>query len=261
METNYYNKQYFNSAIFEYDYVPVAEAILKQYAPKTVIEFGCGNGELSKALSKAGIAVTAIDGYANPDFGGYDNISFYKIDLNDPTEVGNFLSSQIKTFDVAICMEVAEHLTPAVSESLIDSLTSAADVVIFSAAIPEQDGDGHINCRDRFFWHEQFEKRNFFLKDTIRSQIRDNAAVGRWYALNTVDYVKSSGAPSIQEYRQLVANLVKSESAAASHFYLANRKLEYKNQLLKMDLIWSAYKLRNRIKKFFGKPINPFDKY
>lgn len=258
---SYYDKQYFNSSIFECDYLPIAEAILIQYGPKSIIEFGCGNGELSKAVANAGITVTAIDGYAKPDFSGYDNITFYRIDLNDPITVENFLTIQNQKFDVAICMEVAEHLDPAVSKILIDSLTSAADVVIFSAAVPEQDGEGHINCRSRSFWHEQFEKNNFLLKDSIRSQIRNNEKVGRWYALNTVDYVRSAGNPSIKDYQNLVANLVASESAAASHFYLANRKLEYKNQLLKMDIIWKAYEFRNFIKKLFGKSANSFDKY
>lgn len=258
---NHYNKQYFNSSIFEYDYLPIANAILKQYDPKSIIEFGCGNGGLSKAFSNAGIAVTAIDGYATPDFSGYDNITFYKIDLNDPIALGDFLATQIQKFDLAVCLEVAEHLDPGVSAALIDSLTSAAGVVIFSAAVPEQDGEGHINCRNRSYWHKQFEKNNFLLKDSIRSQIRDNEKVGKWYALNTVDYVRLTGEPSIADYQSLVANLVSSESAAASQFYLANRKLEYKNQLLKMDIIWKAYKFRNFIKKLLGKPTNPFDKY
>ncbi len=258
---NYYNKQYFNSSIFGCDYLPIAEAILKQYGPKSIIEFGCGNGDLSKALANADIAVTAIDGYATPDFSGYDNITFYKIDLSDPIALGNFLATQNQKFDVAICMEVAEHLDPDVSKALIDSLTCAADVVIFSAAVPGQDGEGHINCRSRSYWHVQFEKNNFLLKDSIRSQIRNNEKVGRWYALNTVDYISTAGNPSIKDYQNLVANLVASESAAASHFYLANRKLEYKNQLLKMDIIWIAYQFRNFIKKLFGKSANPFDKY
>lgn len=261
MAHNYYNKKYFTSAIFEYDYIPIAEAILKQYDPKSIIEFGCGNGELSKALAKAGIQVTALDGYSTPDFGGYDNITYYKIDLNDPIALRDFLATQNQKSDVAICLEVAEHLNPGVSAALIDSLTSAADVVIFSAAVPQQDGEGHINCRNRTYWHGQFEKNNFLLKDSIRSQIRDNEEVGKWYALNTVDYVRLNEEPSIADYQGLVANLIASESAAASQFYLANRKLEYKNQLLRMDIIWKAYKFRNFIKKLFGRPANPFDKY
>src|SRR5690242_12854298 len=153
MDKNYYNDQYFNSEIFDFDYVPIAEAIMRQYAPASIIEFGCGNGELTKALSKKGASITAIDGYAHPNFNNHDNISFFKIDLNNSVVLKKFLATQNQKFDVAICMEVAEHLNPDVTESLIDSLTSSADVVIFSAAIPGQGGEGHINCRNRVFWH------------------------------------------------------------------------------------------------------------
>lgn len=256
----YYTSSYFNSEIFDYNYSIIAQAIINEYQPKRVIEFGCGNGELSKALSNAGVEVTAIDAYSTPNFTEYENINFYQVDLNDTDAVMDLLKVTSTKFDLSICMEVAEHLNPDISEFLIQSLTSVADVVVFSAAIPEQDGDGHINCRDRYFWHEQFEKNNFYLKDTIRSQIRNNIKVGRWHALNIVDYVRLTGEPTLQDYRKLVAKLVQSESGAASHFYLANRKLDYKNQLLKMDLIWYAYNFRNLVKKLIGKPINPFDK-
>jgi uncharacterized UPF0146 family protein len=256
-----YNNLYFNSSIFGYNYVPVAEAILNQYNPKSVIEFGCGNGELSKALAKWGIEVTATDGFANPDFGDIDNITFLKIDLNDPESIEKYLTSINGKYDVAICLEVAEHLLPSISEMLICLLTKVSDVVIFSAAIPGQDGEGHINCRSRTFWHEQFEKNNFFLRDSIRSQIRDSADVGIWYALNAVDYVRLTVEPTIEEYKNTISNLVASESAAASQFYVTNRKLEYKNQLLRLDIIWKAYKFRNMLKRLLGKHPNPSDKY
>jgi len=43
---NYYNKKYFDSNIFQYDYESIAKAVIDTYSPKTIIEFGCGNGDL-----------------------------------------------------------------------------------------------------------------------------------------------------------------------------------------------------------------------
>lgn len=253
--SNYYNPAYFDSAIFNVDYAPIAKAILKEYHPKTLIEFGCGNGELSKSLSQQDdqIHITAIDGYATPDFTKHKQIEFKKIDLNEPASVQAYLTSLNKKFDVAICMEVAEHLKPEVSGALIDSMTSVADAVIFSAAVPHQDGEGHINCRNRIFWHQQFEKNNFMLRDTIRSQIRHNPGVAKWYALNTVDYKKAHHPPTIEEYKTLVNNLVESESEASSNFYFVSRGIHYKNHLLQLDIIRQAFRLRNFIKKLVGK--------
>lgn len=261
MPENYYNQQYFSSNIFDYDYAPIANAITEQYAPKSVIEIGCGNGELSKLLSRKGVAVTAIDGYSAPDFSEDNSVKFYKVDLNDANAVKNFFTSVKQKFDIAICMEVAEHLKPEVSEQLIESMTAVSDIVIFSAAVSEQGGDGHINCQNRLFWHKLFEKNHFFLRDTVRAKIRKNPKVGRWYALNTLDYTRINNAPTIEDYQSLVTNLVESESEASSHFYLTNRRLNYKDQLLNLGLIKATFTIRNFIKKMMGRKALKYDSF
>ena len=251
--SNRYHSQYFDSGIFNFDYAPIADAIIKSYQPKTVIEFGCGSGQLSKALAAQGVSIVALDGYATPDFAGFPSIQFYKADLNNPASVKKFLKDLNQSFDLAISMEVAEHLQPEVSEDLIKMMTSVAGAVVFSAAVPEQDGDGHINCQTRSFWHKLFQDNQFQLKDTIRKQIRENPKVGKWYALNTVDYVKIDKPISTDEYQQLINNLVASESEASSNFYYANRRADYKGQLLQFPLVNSAFNFRNFLKKMVGK--------
>jgi hypothetical protein len=42
-------------------------------------------------------------------------------------------------------LEVAEHLKPDRAGSFVADLCSASDVVLFSSALPGQDGDGHQN--------------------------------------------------------------------------------------------------------------------
>ena len=106
----YYNQNYFSSSIFQYDYSAIADAIIEQYKPKSIIEFGCGNGELSMAFAARGVLVEAIDGYSSPDFKHYPNIRFSKVDLNNIEDVNIFLSSLGKKFDISMSFEVAEHL-------------------------------------------------------------------------------------------------------------------------------------------------------
>ena len=50
-----------------------------------------------------------------------------------------------RSFDLAISLEVGEHLPPACEETLVASLARIAPVVLFSAAVPQQGGNDHLN--------------------------------------------------------------------------------------------------------------------
>src|SRR5262245_29998610 len=46
-------------------------------------------------------------------------------------------------FDLAVCLEVGEHLTPGRAESFVGDVCRLSDTVLFGAAIPGQGGAGH----------------------------------------------------------------------------------------------------------------------
>jgi hypothetical protein len=59
-------------------------------------------------------------------------------------------------WDVVLCLEVAEHLRPEDGPLFIEVLSNLAPVVIFSAAVPGQGGEGHVNCQEKAYWQQQF---------------------------------------------------------------------------------------------------------
>jgi hypothetical protein len=67
-------------------------------------------------------------------------------------------TTDIRTFDLAICLEVAEHLPPEAAEGFIDSLTRLAPVVLFSAAITFQVGNQHLNGQWPDYWATLFRR-------------------------------------------------------------------------------------------------------
>lgn len=85
---------------------------------------------------------------------------------------------------LALCLEMAEHVTPAAGEHLVRELTRVADVVVWSAAIPGQGGDGHVNEQPPGYWAERFARFGWVLTDPFREYLWDDPRVEPWYAQN-----------------------------------------------------------------------------
>ena len=97
-----------------------------------------------------------------------------------------------RRFDLAICLEVAEHISERHTASLVESLVSLAPVVVFSAAIPGQSGVNHVNERWQDYWASQFESRDYAILDCLRPFIWSDASVQWWYAQNVLVFVSNA---------------------------------------------------------------------
>jgi hypothetical protein len=87
-------------------------------------------------------------------------------------------------YDLAVCLEVAEHLPESSAADLVRALTAFAPVVLFSAAVPGQGGVGHINEQWPAYWKGLFEQHGFYRRDPIRPRIWTNERVHWWYRQN-----------------------------------------------------------------------------
>jgi SAM-dependent methyltransferase len=251
-KTTLYTPKYFKSKAFTTDYEALASIIVELYQPKTVVDFGCGPGYLSKEIAKLGVEVTAVDGYSQPDFSGLP-VKFYRLDLNDSEAIGKLFIG--KNFDLAVCLEVAEHLKPESSTFLIQYLTQLSPVVVFSAAVPGQGGDGHINENSRTFWHHEFTQNKFVIADQVRSKLRISSTIAPWYRYNVIDYTHVQH-PQASDLSELIPRLIASESAAAEGFFKEYARRNYAEDRLKyapIRLYTPATYLRDFIKNLFNK--------
>jgi SAM-dependent methyltransferase len=158
--------------------------------PSTAIDVGSGVGTWVAELLRLGVDAIGIDGdWVRDDMLAIPADRFRRANLETltPEMVG-------RTFDLAISLEVAEHLSPAASERFVELLTRVAPVVLFSAAIPGQGGTHHVNERWQSFWGELFVKRGFHPFDTLRPRVRGNGEVDWWYRQNVVMYATHSAA-------------------------------------------------------------------
>jgi SAM-dependent methyltransferase len=162
----------------------VVPILIDVFRPRSVVDVGCGTGSWLSAFRRHGVVdALGVDGPWVPrEQRQVPEGQFYEHDLNKPLRVG-------RSFDLALCLEVAEHLPPAAAGPLVEALTRLAPVVVFSAAIPLQGGEGHVNERWPTFWINLFAEFGFGCLDGLRHRVWTNDAVELWYRQNMLCYV------------------------------------------------------------------------
>lgn len=160
------------------------------FRPTSVLDVGCGRGAWLKACHELGSSVLlGFDGDWNSQSTMIDTaIHFRSIDLNRPFVPGSRV-------DLAMSLEVAEHLEPISSSQFVGCLSQASDAILFSAAYPGQGGTNHLNERPHTFWAGLFRDRNFVPFDLFRSFLWGNEEVGFCYRQNTFLYCKEGSTP------------------------------------------------------------------
>jgi SAM-dependent methyltransferase len=157
----------------------VVPIVLRILDVGSVADLGCGTGSWLASFLRHGIDdVRGFDGdWVDPGRLEIPREAFTAHDLAQPLRVG-------RTYDLALSLEVAEHLPPAAAETLVESLTRLAPAVLFSAGIPEQDGTNHVNLRWPQYWRDLFAARGYQLVDCLRHQTWSNDAIEFWYRQN-----------------------------------------------------------------------------
>lgn len=158
-----------------------APIFVRLLSPRSVVDVGSGVGAWSRAFRENGVeAVISIDGdYVDRAKLLVPADSFVPTDLETATDIGRH--------DLAICLEVAEHLSDDRAEGFVDLLVSAAPRILFSAAIPGQGGVHHINEQWQSYWRQKFEARGLVSVD-IRPLIWSEAEIGAIYRQNLMLY-------------------------------------------------------------------------
>ncbi len=177
----------------------VAPLVMSLVGPSSIVDVGCGEGLWLKAFAEAGAEVRGVDGaWVNVDRLAIPKDRFAVCDLEQPFELGSA--------DLAMSLEVAEHLPDAVADSFIASLTSIAPVILFSAAIPLQGGSHHVNEQWPEYWEKKFRARGYVPVDAVRRHVWDDERVSFFYAQNILLYVKESELSKYSKLQEEIAS-------------------------------------------------------
>lgn len=191
---HFYTKEFYNHKKgWTHDSADIViTELFKLISPKSVVDIGCGTGIWLAACLNHGVKdIYGIDGdYIEKEMLEIPEKQFFPYDLTTELTLD-------RRFDLAISLEVAEHLPKYHAEAFIDTLTQAAPIVLFSAAIPHQGGVNHINEQWQDYWHKLFANKNFLPCDILRNKIWLNEQVADHYAQNIILYIDESNVTNL----------------------------------------------------------------
>jgi SAM-dependent methyltransferase len=160
---------------------------------RSVVDFGCGQGAWLRAWFETGADVMGVDGpYVDRRHMLIDAANFRAADLANPIDLG-------RRFDLVQSLEVAEHLPAAKAESFVDTLVAHGPMVLFSAALPGQGGENHVNEQPLDYWRDIFRSRGYLPVDYLRPLITGDPAIQSWYRYNILLYVEAGRLGSLPD--------------------------------------------------------------
>jgi hypothetical protein len=124
---------------------------------KTCLDVGSGAGGYVYWLNRRGLQAIGVE---------YSRIGrlFARLQgsLTLPLDCSSaHLCPKLGPFDLVFSIEVAEHITQSLEDRFIEYVASQGRLIIFSAAQPDQPGQGHVNCQPLHYWQQTFARRGF----------------------------------------------------------------------------------------------------
>jgi SAM-dependent methyltransferase len=156
---------------------------MRVYGPSSVVDVGCGTGLWLEEFQTRGVS----------DILGIDHEGAQQASLRIPADkfVAHDLTKPFvwdRRFDLVLSLEVAEHLDPSVADQFVGTLTDLGSTVVFSAAVPFQQGVHHVNLRWPSYWAQLFAARGYSPSVSLRDEIWSLIELDPWYVQNIVAF-------------------------------------------------------------------------
>lgn len=140
--------------------------VLERFDIDQVIEFGCGTGRLLYPYFEDGASVKGIDQsrYAIQE-------SELPKDCLEQHDLREYYKTDQK-YDLALCIELLEHLPESAADTIVATISDAADLAVVTAASPDQGGTHHVNEQPKKYWINKFESQGLEFKPELTEEIQ-----------------------------------------------------------------------------------------
>lgn len=146
----------------------IVPILLEHLSPLSVVDFGAGLGTWLAVFERFGVSDYLGIEHPHVDLKHYaaDRSKLVRRSLSEDIDLK-------RRFDLAACIEVAEHLRPEHADTLVRMITKHADSVLWSAAVPGQKGINHFNEQYPNYWQEKFRQCGYYFHDVLRHRIQE----------------------------------------------------------------------------------------
>lgn len=239
---NFYSFHLENSLSSAREVIPV---VLDFIRVQSVLDIGCGIGTWLKVWKENGVSkIQGVDGsYVNTEELLIEKNEFSAFDLEK-----GYSSGGIK-YDLVSSLEVAEHISAENSRIFTKSLCEHADVILFSAAIPGQEGTLHINEQYPEYWQSIFAEFGFVAIDCLRKTIWNNQKIAWWYRQNILLFVKEDKLDLYPDLKELYKAEQVLPLVHPDIFSYKNTKIHNYEITLKSPVQISKHIIRNYLQK------------
>ncbi|HEX8353631.1 MAG TPA: glycosyltransferase, partial [Pyrinomonadaceae bacterium] len=133
----------------------VAERIVRDIGPSSVLDAGCAMGFLVESLRARGVDAAGVD------------LSTYAVERAHPDvrpfcRVGSITDDLPQRYGLIVCIEVLEHLSPLEADQAIENFCRHTDDVLFSSTPFDFKEVTHLNVRPPDYWAQRFAQHGFF---------------------------------------------------------------------------------------------------
>ncbi len=155
--------------------------LVEIFHPQSLVDVGCGTGHFGKWFLENRIHYLGIEGSEC----GYRHRlvdSVANLDLRTFKWTGD-------KYDLAISIEVAEHIEVEYAGVFVDTLCALSDTIVLTAAVPGQGGTFHVNEQPQSYWVDLFMDRNYYCSNVATKDLRrgikrarlNNQHVAGWF--------------------------------------------------------------------------------
>jgi SAM-dependent methyltransferase len=185
-----YNKEFW-TLTENWDYESFARVLTSHFNVSSILDVGCGSGTILSAFHRVNGNLRLLGMDNSPVALGLAQKRGLEVRQLNVVKCSNrdiySLCEQLGSFQITMCLEVAEHLPFWQADKLLKILIGTSDTVVFSAAPPGQGGTLHLNEQPPEYWIRKFSTLKYAYNKELSAAIREELQginIPSWYKNN-----------------------------------------------------------------------------